>query len=73
MDTYHRWMEVMIPVTMSSCPALTVPAGFNDRGLSMGIQIVAPNHGELACLQLAYAYDQATRWVERRPPPLLRL
>ncbi len=71
MDTYHRWMEVMIPVTMSSCPALTVPCGFNDRGLAMGIQIVGPNHGELACLQLAHAYDQATRWVEKRSPPLL--
>jgi amidase len=71
MDTYHRWMEVMIPVTMSSCPALTVPAGFNERDLPMGIQIVAPNHGELACLQLAYAYDQATQWITKRPPPLL--
>jgi amidase len=71
MDTYHRWMEVMIPVTMSSCPALTVPAGFNASGLAMGLQIVAPNHGELACLQLAQAYDEATRWVEKRPPPLL--
>jgi len=66
MDTYHRWMEVMIPVTMSGCPALNVPAG-----LPMGIQIVAPNHAEFACMQLAHAYDQATQWVERRPPPLL--
>ena len=32
MDTYHRWMEVMIPVTMSSCPALSVPVGFNGAG-----------------------------------------
>ena len=40
MDTYHRWMEVMIPVTMSSCPALSVPVGFNERGLPMGLQIV---------------------------------
>ena len=71
MDTYHRWMEVMIPVTMSSCPALSVPVGFNDRGLPMGLQIVGPNHGELACLQLAHAYDQATQWVTKRPPPLL--
>ncbi len=71
MDTYHRWMEVMIPVTMSNCPALTVPIGFNDRGLPMGLQIVGPNHGELACLQLAHAYDQATQWVTKRPPPLL--
>ena len=72
MDTYHRWMEVMIPVTMSSCPALTVPVGFDARNLPMGLQIVAPNHGEFACLQLAYAYDQATNWITKRPPPLLQ-
>jgi amidase len=73
MDTYHRWMEVMIPVTMSSCPSLSVPVGFNSAGLPMGMQIVAANHGELACLQLANAYDQATRWVEKRRPKLLGL
>jgi amidase len=71
MDTYHRWMEVMIPITMSGCPALSVPAGFNEAGLPMGIQIVAPNHREIDCLQLAYAYDQATGWVTRRLPPCL--
>ena len=71
MDTYHRWMEAMIPVTMSSCPALAVPAGFNEGGLPMGLQIVGPNHGEFALLQLAHAYDQAAQWVTRRPPPLL--
>lgn len=71
MDTYHRWMEVAIPVTMSGCPALNVPVGFNQRGLPMGIQIVGPNQAELSCLQLAYAYDQATGWANRRLPPLL--
>ncbi|MGO9607126.1 MAG: amidase [Candidatus Binataceae bacterium] len=71
MDTYHRWMEVAIGVTMSGCPALGVPAGFNAAGLPMGIQIVAPNHAELSCLQLAYAYDEATSWAQRKRPPLL--
>ncbi|MGA7871721.1 MAG: amidase family protein, partial [Candidatus Binatus sp.] len=71
MDTYHRWMEVMIPISMSGCPALSVPAGFNDRGLPMGIQIVGPNHAELACMQLAHAYDQASNWVTKHPPSLL--
>jgi amidase len=71
MDTYHRWMEIAVPVTMSGCPALNVPAGFNEQGLPMGIQIVAPNHGEMSCLQLAYAYNQATQWVIKRPPLLL--
>ncbi|HUA32645.1 MAG TPA: amidase [Candidatus Binataceae bacterium] len=70
MDTYHRWMEVMIPVTMSGCPSLAAPAGFSTAGLPMGIQIVGPNHSEFACLQLAHAYDQATEWVTKYPPPI---
>jgi amidase len=71
MDTYHRWMEVMIPVTMSGCPSLAVPAGFGRNGLPMGIQIVGPNHAEFACLQLADAYDQATGWTRSNPPPMV--
>ncbi|MBV8137642.1 MAG: amidase [Deltaproteobacteria bacterium] len=70
MDTYHRWMEVSIPITMAGCPALNVPAGFDARGLPMGIQIAGPNHAEMACMQLAYAYDEATHWVTSRPPRL---
>jgi amidase len=64
-------MEVMIPITMSGCPALSVPAGFNSVGLPMGVQIVGPNHSEMSCLQLAYAYDQATGWVSRQLPACL--
>ena len=71
MDTYHRWMQVVIPATMSGLPSLNVPAGFGPGGLPTGIQIVGPNRGELACLQLGAAYDAAAGWVSRRPPPLL--
>ncbi len=60
-----------MPVTMSGCPGLTMPAGFNAQGLPMGIQIAGPYHGEMACLQLAAAYDEATGWVARRKPALL--
>jgi amidase len=71
MTTYHEWMKGVLPITMAGCPALAVPAGFNDKGLPIGIQIAAPNHGELACLQLAFSYDKATDWSARRLPPLL--
>src|SRR5882672_5436083 len=71
MTTYHEWMKGVLPVTMAGGPALAVPAGFNAQGLPMGIQIVAPNHAELACLQLGFAYDAATNWSSRRLPPLL--
>jgi amidase len=69
MDTYHRWMEVVIPATMAGCPAINVPAGFSDKGLPMGLQILAPCHKDLACLQLARAYEHATGWSSILPPP----
>jgi amidase len=71
METYYEWMKGVVPVTMSGCPALAAPAGFSHQGLPIGIQIVGPNHAELSCLQLAYAYDTATNWATKRLPPLL--
>jgi len=67
METYHEWMKGVLPITMSGCPALAVPAGFGKEGLPIGIQIVAPIHAELACLELAYGYDCATSWSKRLP------
>jgi amidase len=72
METYHEWMKGVLPITMSGCPALAAPAGFSDQGLPIGIQIVAPNHAELARLQLGHAYDKATAWPTRRPPSLIQ-
>ncbi|MCY1205109.1 Acylamidase [compost metagenome] len=71
MDTYHRWMEVVIPATLSGCPAANVPVGFNEQGLPMGLQIIGRHQADLAVLQLAHAYEQASRWYQRCPPPLL--
>lgn len=71
MDSYHRWMEVVIPVSLSGTPAMSVPVGFNAQGLPMGMQIIGKPQGDLAVLQLAYAYEQATQWVQKRPPALL--
>jgi amidase len=68
MDSYHRWMETAILVSLSGCPALSVPIGFGAGGLPMGMQLVTANHEERLGLELAHAYDQATRWVATRPP-----
>lgn len=72
MDTYHRWMEVMIPFTMANSPAISVPVGFGPEGLPMGMQIAGPNHAEWTVMQVAHAYDQATGWVTKRRPALLQ-
>jgi amidase len=71
MTTYHEWMKVVVPGTMGGCPIATVPAGFSEGGLPMGLQLMGPNHSELACLQLARAYEKATGWVEKRRPDAL--
>ena len=71
MSTYHEWMKAVCLVTMTGCPSLAVPAGFGPQGLPMGLQIIAPVHHEMACLQLAHAYDQASQWTRKRPPALL--
>jgi amidase len=69
MDTYHRWMEVVAGVTLAGLPAISVPAGFDARGLPMGLQLIGRPQSDTALLQLAHAYDLQTRWVDRRPPP----
>jgi amidase len=67
MDSYHRWMEVVAGVTMSGCPAISVPAGFGANGLSMGLQLVGRPRKDAAVLQLAQAYEDVCPWVKVAP------
>ena len=73
MATYHEWMQAVCLITMAGCPALAVPAGLGPTGLPMGFQIVAPVHQEMACLQLAAAYEAADPMSAKRLPPSLHL
>lgn len=67
MDTYHRWMQVVTPVSLIGLPGLALPAGFGDAGLPMGIQMFGPRGSDAAVLALGEAYHQATTWPQRRP------
>jgi len=71
MDTYHRWMEVVIPASLIGLPSLAVPAGFGAKGLAMGMQLIGRHGDDLGLLQLAEAWHRATNWPGRRPPPML--
>ena len=72
MDTYHRWMEVVVPESLSGLPAINVPVGFSGSGLPMGLQIIGKQHADYSVLQVAYIYEQATHWVSNNLPPLLK-
>ena len=59
MDTYHRWMEVVVPGSLSGCPVISLPAGFGPSGLPMGLQIIGRHQADLSVLQLARGYERA--------------
>ena len=71
MRTYHEWMKAVSLVTLSGCPSLAAPAGFSADGLPIGLQIIAPVHSELKCLQLAARFEAANRSNVARRSPLL--
>jgi amidase len=58
MDTYHRWMEVVIGPSMAGLPVAAMPAGFGVNGLPNGIQIVGKPRGDRDLLRFALCYEQ---------------
>ncbi|MGO0790922.1 amidase [Herbaspirillum seropedicae] len=67
MDTYHRWMEVVIGPTLAGLPAMSVPVGFGANGLPMGMQIIGPSRDDRGVLQLAYALEGLRPWSAQAP------
>jgi len=58
------------PFNVWGLPAISVPCGFTQSGLPIGLQIAGPHWREDLVLRLAYAYEQATAWHLRRIPEL---
>jgi amidase len=70
MDTYHRWMEVVIPIGLLGLPCLNIPAGFGDNGMPLGLQLFGPRGSDSALLNMGEAWHQETDWPNARPPQL---
>lgn len=68
MDTYHRWMEVVIGPSMAGLPVAALPAGFSPQGLPNGFQLIGKPRADQAVLSVAAAYEGATDWLARVPP-----
>src|SRR5256884_5367271 len=51
-------------------PVLMLPNGFRRNGLPLGMQIVGRPFGETTILPVGHAYERATEWHPRRPPPV---
>ncbi len=57
-----------VPFDASGLPALSVPCGFTQAGLPIGLQIVGRPFDEATVLRVGHQYQQATEWHVRRPP-----
>ncbi|SIN85378.1 amidase [Vannielia litorea] len=67
-DTYHRWMECVVPASLIGLPVVNLPAGFGPEGLPAGVQLMGPRGADGALLALAEAYHAAVDWPAARVP-----
>jgi amidase len=67
LGNYLDWMKSCYYVTITSHPAISVPASFTPEGLPVGLQIVGRYRDDFGVLQLAHAFEQATQVGKRRP------
>jgi aspartyl-tRNA(Asn)/glutamyl-tRNA(Gln) amidotransferase subunit A len=63
--TYGR--QARAPFNVTGSPALSVPTGFTQSGLPLGIQLVGKPFSEALLYRVAYAYEQAMPWTNRHP------
>ena len=67
MATYLDWMASCWTITVTGLPAISVPCGFTDDGLPVGLQLVGRRGGDRALLRLAHAVFVAVGAGDRRP------
>jgi len=67
METYLDWMRSCYYITVTGQPAISVPSGFTDDGLPVGLQLVGRPQDDLGVLQLAYAFEKATGFYNKVP------
>lgn len=67
MDSYLDWMRACSDVTATGMPAISVPAGFSEAGLPVGVQMVAGPRADGLLLSIAKVFEEATGYAARRP------
>jgi amidase len=68
MTDYLEWMGACSLITVTGCPALSVPAAFTPAGLPVGLQIIGPHRQDRTVLEIGHAFEHACGAGRRRPP-----
>jgi amidase len=66
-ESYIDWMKSCWYISATGNPAASVPAGFTQEGLPVGVQIVGRAKEDFSVLQLAHAFEEATGFGQRHP------
>jgi aspartyl-tRNA(Asn)/glutamyl-tRNA(Gln) amidotransferase subunit A len=64
---WTSWAGFSYPFNMTQQPAASVPCGFSESGLPIGLQVVGPRHSDDRVLRACRAFELASPWVGRRP------
>ena len=67
MSTYIDWQKSCYYISLVGNPAISVPCGFTEKGLPVGIQIVGRYEDDLGVLQLARAFEELTGFYRKKP------
>lgn len=67
LHSYIDWMTICCAITVTGCPAISVPGGFTTAGLPVGLQIVGPPRADLSVLKIAHTFEAATEYYKTAP------
>jgi amidase len=68
LENYTQWFFLTYGISVTGLPAISVPCGFTQSGLPVGLQIVGRRRQEAAVLNAAAAFEAAAPWTDRLPP-----
>lgn len=58
LDNYVDWLRLTFAITLTACPAISIPCGFTADGRPVGLQLVGRPRGEAALLAAAAALEE---------------
>lgn len=62
-----QWLSFTLPINMTGQPAASIPAGWTDSGLPVGLQIVGRHLADESVLLASAAFETAAPWADRWP------
>ena len=66
-ESYVSWLILTFALTLTGCPSISVPCGFTQEGLPVGLQILAPPRGEAQLISAAALFEEAANLADRVP------